>query len=231
MSLCCFPRKRIKLIVLRYKIQNIIIQTNTRMNHISSRFTEASHFVIKNGDVVYYCEGATYLEKFKNGLPLSDMITCEMIREMRQLQPTKREQVAPAPALALSSQNIYDYLEATADDIYYKEPLKAGTKQPFHKKSAKKNKRDAKKNKRNTKKNQIRQNGYDDKLFNRENKWVIDYDEILEKEERLMAEICYACALEEEACRRESFALGFRARRRRLLRNYAFPHGNAAFRV
>jgi len=215
------------------------------MNHISSRFTEASHFVIKNGDVVYYCEGATYLEKFKNGLPLSDMITCEMIREMRQLQPTKREQVAPAPALALSSQNIYDYLEATADDIYYKEPLKAGSKQPFDKKNAKKNKRDAKKNKRNTKKNkrdakknkrdakknQIRQNGYDDKLFNRENKWVIDYDEILEKEERLRAEICYACALEEEeACRRESFALGFRVRRRRLLRNYAFPHGNAAFR-
>jgi hypothetical protein len=136
------------------------------MIHISNRFQDSHQFGIHNGLACYYSTGNTFLEKFKNKLPIHEVMRVEMDVAAQMVETAVKDNINIHNIHTIvpsKNKSIHYDEENFPTNMYYKEPLKD---KKYHKKKFLKN--SEKRKPRNMKKNKIRQNGYDDKLFHRE---------------------------------------------------------------
>jgi hypothetical protein len=140
------------------------------MNQIIHRFADSRHIAIKTGEYRYQYSGTTFLEKFKNGLPIDQVMRCELY----QLDCIGSRTALAATDAGNRQNSYYSDPDDFDENTYYKEPLKAGKTRDRKERKVKntattKEKHAAKKKYVKKKKNRIRQKGYSDKLFYREN--------------------------------------------------------------
>ena len=129
-------------------------------------FADSSNIIIKNNCAFYYYNGNSYLEKLKNGLSLECVFNEESIQIVSIFEKTNIKNISKNKVNTSSFECNDDF------DSYYKLQ-----KERKNIKCIKNKKRDCR-----NKKNRIRQNGFDDKIFNMNQNTIHIQDTLSSKE-------------------------------------------------